>query len=99
MKKEKEELKTGGAPVPEQKEDITVQKVLQELQEVKGKLARLEAGQQAQTDKLTVKGNSALKVVNPADKPAYASLVDRYAKQNPVKFAAKKAALEAKLNS
>jgi len=73
--------------------------VLAELQSVKSELAQVKAEQKASTDMLAVRGKSALKVVDPADKNAYLDLVERYAKQNPIKFERKKAELEAKLNS
>lgn len=73
--------------------------VLAELQSVKSELAQVKSEQKVSTDMLMVRGKSALKVVDPADKNAYRDLIDRYAKQNPVKFERKKAELEAKLNS
>ena len=77
----------------------TLNQVLAELQSVKSELAQVKAEQKASTDMLAVRGKSALKVVDPADKDAYRDLMERYAKQNPIKFERKKAELEAKLNS
>jgi hypothetical protein len=106
MNKKKETEKLGQPeikqPVPTETDAPNadmLNQVLAELQSVKSELARVKAEQKASTDALAVRGKSALKVVDPADKDAYRDLVDRYAKQNPVKFERKKAELEAKLNS
>jgi hypothetical protein len=109
MNKKKEIEKAGqpeiSQPVPTETDapkspaSDTLNQILAELQAVKSELAQVKSEQKASTDMLAVRGKSALKVVNPADKDAYRDLVDRYSKQNPVKFERKKAELEAKLNS
>lgn len=70
-----------------------------ELAEMRTKVAALEAEKKESDDIIYQKGKNRMRIVDPKSDPAgYRQLIANYANQNPVKYAAKKAELERKLN-